>query len=82
MNAPDTLATGGTPLTDVRSEEMLLNMGPQHPSTHGVFRVVIRTDGEIIIDSEAHVDLIDGVLVPALRHGDVNRLGLLARRPR
>lgn len=55
MNAPDTLATGGTPLTDVRSEEMLLNMGPQHPSTHGVFRVVIRTDGEIIIDSEAHV---------------------------
>src|ERR1051325_9742103 len=41
--------------SDIRSEEMLLNMGPQHPSTHGVFRVMIRTDGEIVIDSEPHV---------------------------
>ncbi|HGY90431.1 MAG TPA: NADH-quinone oxidoreductase subunit D [Planctomycetes bacterium] len=40
---------------DVRSEEMLLNMGPQHPSTHGVFRVVIRSDGEIILDAESHI---------------------------
>lgn len=40
---------------DVRTEEMLLNMGPQHPSTHGVFRVVIRTDGEIVLDSEPHL---------------------------
>ena len=38
---------------DVRTEEMLLNMGPQHPSTHGVFRVVIRTDGEMILESES-----------------------------
>ncbi len=40
---------------DVRTEEMLLNMGPQHPSTHGVFRVVIRTDGEMILESESHI---------------------------
>jgi len=40
---------------DIRTEEMLLNMGPQHPSTHGVFRVVIRTDGEMILESESHV---------------------------
>lgn len=32
----------------VRTEEMLLNVGPQHPSTHGVFRIVIKIDGEII----------------------------------
>jgi NADH-quinone oxidoreductase subunit D len=32
----------------IRTEEMLLNVGPQHPSTHGVFRVVINIDGEII----------------------------------
>jgi NADH-quinone oxidoreductase subunit D len=32
----------------IRTEEMLLNVGPQHPSTHGVFRVVIKIDGEII----------------------------------
>jgi NADH-quinone oxidoreductase subunit D len=40
---------------DVRSEEMLVNMGPQHPSTHGVLRVVLRTDGEIVLDAEAHL---------------------------
>jgi NADH-quinone oxidoreductase subunit D len=32
----------------IRTEEMLLNVGPQHPSTHGVFRVVIKIDGEVI----------------------------------
>ncbi|MCH2376165.1 MAG: NADH-quinone oxidoreductase subunit D [Planctomycetes bacterium] len=42
-------------IEDIRTEEMLLNMGPQHPSTHGVFRVVIRTDGEMILESESHV---------------------------
>jgi NADH-quinone oxidoreductase subunit D len=39
----------------IRTEEMLLNMGPQHPSTHGVFRVVIRTDGEMVLESESHI---------------------------
>ena len=42
-------------MEDIRTEEMLLNMGPQHPSTHGVFRVVIRTDGEMILESESHI---------------------------
>lgn len=32
----------------IRTEEMLLNVGPQHPSTHGVFRLVLKIDGEII----------------------------------
>lgn len=40
---------------DVKTEEMLLNMGPQHPSTHGVFRVVIRTDGEVVLEAESHI---------------------------
>lgn len=32
----------------LRSEEMLLNMGPQHPSTHGVLRLVLTLEGETI----------------------------------
>lgn len=40
---------------DVRTDEMLVNMGPQHPSTHGVLRLVLRTDGEIISDVQPHL---------------------------
>jgi len=32
----------------IRTEEMILNVGPQHPSTHGVFRLVVKIDGEVI----------------------------------
>jgi NADH-quinone oxidoreductase subunit D len=35
--------------------EMLLNMGPQHPSTHGVFRMVLWVDGEKIVDVVPHI---------------------------
>ncbi len=30
------------------TEEMFLNMGPQHPSTHGVLRLLLKTDGEMV----------------------------------
>ncbi|MCX7569542.1 NADH-quinone oxidoreductase subunit D [Tumebacillus sp. DT12] len=36
----------------IRTEELLMNIGPQHPSTHGVLRVVVKVDGEIIVDAE------------------------------
>lgn len=36
---------------DLKTDELLINMGPQHPSTHGVLRVVIKTDGEIVKDA-------------------------------
>jgi NADH-quinone oxidoreductase subunit D len=34
----------------LKSQEMLLNMGPQHPSTHGVLRLVLTLEGETVID--------------------------------
>ena len=40
---------------DVQTEEMLVNMGPQHPSTHGVLRVVLRTDGELVLEAIPHI---------------------------
>src|ERR1041384_1999055 len=35
-------------LSDMHGEKMVLNMGPSHPSTHGVLRVLLELDGEII----------------------------------
>ena len=36
-------------------EEMVLNMGPQHPSTHGVLRLELETDGEIVRNVTPHI---------------------------
>src|SRR5437763_10300439 len=46
----DTIAIGPTQ-EDMRRHRMTLNMGPQHPSTHGVLRVVIELDGENIVSA-------------------------------
>lgn len=42
-------------ITDVSSQEMVINMGPQHPSTHGVLRLELITDGEIVKDIIPHL---------------------------
>src|SRR3974390_2831239 len=50
-----TLPEVGTPILEVpaaegaRDQHMVLNMGPQHPSTHGVLRLVLEIDGEIVV---------------------------------
>jgi NADH-quinone oxidoreductase subunit D len=36
----------------IRTEPVVINMGPQHPSTHGVFRMRVTLDGEVVIDME------------------------------
>ncbi|NLX54077.1 MAG: NADH-quinone oxidoreductase subunit D [Planctomycetaceae bacterium] len=40
---------------NIRTDEMLINMGPQHPSTHGVLRLVLRTDGEVVLGAAPHI---------------------------
>ncbi|MCK9487582.1 MAG: NADH-quinone oxidoreductase subunit D [Dehalococcoidia bacterium] len=46
--------TPGTPATygeeEFETRDILLNVGPQHPSTHGVFRMVLSVDGEVVRD--------------------------------
>ncbi|SDB37941.1 NADH dehydrogenase subunit D [Desulfonatronum thiosulfatophilum] len=37
---------------DLRDDRLILNMGPQHPSTHGVLRVLLEVDGEYIVRAE------------------------------
>src|SRR5438093_3233882 len=40
---------------DIRTDEMHVNMGQQHPSTHVVLRLVLRTDGEVISEVVPHL---------------------------
>jgi len=40
---------------DVKTQDLEVNMGPQHPSTHGVLRVLLRADGEIVTGAQPHL---------------------------
>ncbi|MFT4542427.1 MAG: NADH-quinone oxidoreductase subunit D [Planctomycetota bacterium] len=42
-------------MLDVSTTDLEVNMGPQHPATHGVMRVLIRTDGELVTGAQAHL---------------------------
>ncbi|MBI4321115.1 MAG: hypothetical protein HY675_21710, partial [Chloroflexi bacterium] len=50
------------------TEQITLNMGPQHPSTHGVLRLVLRLDQEIITDAMPHLGYL---------HRSVEKMGEL-----
>ena len=40
---------------DVSTSDLEVNMGPQHPATHGVMRVLLRTDGELVTGAQPHL---------------------------
>ncbi|GAB4410987.1 MAG: NADH-quinone oxidoreductase subunit D [Microscillaceae bacterium] len=40
---------------NLKTEEMIINLGPQHPSTHGVLRLEVLTDGEVVMDVVPHL---------------------------
>ena len=37
---------------ELGGERMIINMGPQHPSTHGVYRAILTIDGEYVVEAE------------------------------
>lgn len=58
---PDNLALsepGKFDVNNLRSEEMIVNLGPQHPSTHGVLRLEVLMDGEIIKEVVPHIGFL------------------------
>jgi NADH-quinone oxidoreductase subunit D len=46
------------PATPSAARRMTLNMGPQHPSTHGVLRIVIELEGEVIVKAEPDIGFL------------------------
>jgi len=45
-------------MPEIRTETMTVNMGPQHPSTHGVLRLVLELDGETIVNAEPTIGFL------------------------
>ena len=45
-------------MPELRTETMTVNMGPQHPSTHGVLRLVLELDGENIVSAEPTIGFL------------------------
>jgi NADH-quinone oxidoreductase subunit D len=45
-------------MPEIRSETMTVNMGPQHPSTHGVLRLVLELDGETIVSLDPTIGFL------------------------
>src|ERR1700712_5277016 len=48
----------GVHIDALDDQTMVVNMGPQHPSTHGVLRVVLELDGEIIARATPHIGYV------------------------
>ena len=42
-------------MPDLRTETMTVNMGPQHPSTHGVLRLVLELSGEVVVNADTTI---------------------------
>ena len=47
------------PVDSIEREEYHINMGPQHPSTHGVLRLVVTLQGEIVKKVQPHCGYIN-----------------------
>jgi NADH-quinone oxidoreductase subunit D len=55
LRVPLGVAGGAGDEPDFQAEHMLLNVGPQHPATHGVLRLVVELDGEVVVRCIPHV---------------------------
>ena len=52
---------------------MTLNMGPQHPSTHGVLRVVLELDGETIVSARPEIGYLHTGIEKSARSRSTSR---------
>ena len=62
------------------ADELVLNMGPQHPSTHGVLRVVLRLDGERVVKADCVIGYIHRGVEKLCENRDWTQIILLTDR--
>ena len=62
------------------TNELVINMGPQHPSTHGVLRVVLRLDGERVLDADCVIGYIHRGVEKLCENRDWTHIVLLTDR--
>jgi NADH-quinone oxidoreductase subunit D len=62
------------------TDELVINMGPQHPSTHGVLRVVLRLDGEKVIDADVVIGYLHRGIEKLCENRDYTQIVLLTDR--
>lgn len=60
--------------------ELVINMGPQHPSTHGVLRLVLRLDGERVVDSDIVIGYLHRGIEKLCEHRDYAQIVLITDR--
>jgi NADH-quinone oxidoreductase subunit D len=68
------------PSGDFSTEEMILNIGPQHPSTHGVLRIVLELDGEVITRAEPVIGYMHRAAEKLSEFRDVRQVLVLMNR--
>ena len=66
--------------TQFDTDELVINMGPQHPSTHGVLRVVLKLDGERVIDADCVIGYIHRGIEKLSENRDWTQIILLTDR--
>jgi len=62
------------------TDEMVLNMGPQHPSTHGVLRLVLKLDGERVVGCDPMIGYLHRGIEKLCEHRDYTQVVLLTDR--
>jgi NADH-quinone oxidoreductase subunit D len=62
------------------TSELVINMGPQHPSTHGVLRVVLRLDGERVVGCDVVIGYLHRGIEKLSEHRDWTQIVMLTDR--
>jgi NADH:ubiquinone oxidoreductase subunit D len=64
------------------AETLSLNLGPQHPSTHGVLRVVLELDGETVVDARPDIGFLHRGIEKLAEHRTYHQIMVTDRPPR